>query len=92
MALIRAERTREGLARLDRAGEDAATTSDRIAPAIVALARAVAAAATGGGDAIERRLEADAALAALGLAATGWETAFSLAVGARPPQPVGPRA
>jgi len=88
LALARSDRPDDALARLDRARDAAAATSDRIAPAVVALARAIVAGASGATDPVEERTEAAVALARLGLSATGWETAFCLAAGVRPPQPV----
>jgi class 3 adenylate cyclase/tetratricopeptide (TPR) repeat protein len=91
------DRIMAGMARglaLGRAGDDVASvaafdqvraaadaTQDQVSQALVRLADAIAADARGGSDRVDRREEAEARLAALGLSGTGWRQAFTLAVG-----------
>ena len=69
------------IAAFDQVRAAADATEDRVSPATVRLAEAVAAEARGDADAPARADEADRLLADLGLEQTGWRRAFRLALG-----------
>ncbi|HXH58959.1 adenylate/guanylate cyclase domain-containing protein [Iamia sp.] len=84
LALVRAGRIDEGSDRVERACRTLDATDDMVGRVMVGLARVVVAEAGGLPAAVTNRSEVAVALARLGLTATGWETAFSLAAGVRP--------
>ncbi len=63
---------------------DVASTGDVLCKALAALAESQALAAVGSPRAVAASNEAESQLDRLGIAATGWRTAFELAAGARP--------
>ncbi|HYI60393.1 MAG TPA: adenylate/guanylate cyclase domain-containing protein [Acidimicrobiales bacterium] len=84
LALVRAGRAAEGIARIDRGRRSVEATDDLIGRAVLHLARAVAAEAADAPSAVADRADAAADLARVGITAVGWERAFALAVGLRP--------
>lgn len=81
LALARRGERAASIAVIDQVRAAADATEDVLSQALVRLADATAASARGEADAAERRAEADARLAELGLLDTGWRQAFSLALG-----------
>ncbi|MDQ3147137.1 MAG: hypothetical protein M3R01_09455, partial [Actinomycetota bacterium] len=71
----------EALAPLDEVTALLLPTDDRLTPAVVSLARARVLEALGSDTARSDLAAAESALAALGLDASGWDTAFRLATG-----------
>jgi class 3 adenylate cyclase/tetratricopeptide (TPR) repeat protein len=81
LALARRGERAAATAAFDQTLAAADATEDRVSQALVRLADAAAASATGGTDAAARRDEAEARFAELGVEAAGWRQAFSLALG-----------